>query len=344
MVCSVDSDLEERGVVVSVGDSAAVEQTLRTLGLTGRDRVLASDHAKVHRHRLGCSYGTFTVENILTATLIDVKSPVKGHVGIRLPLSDQALYLLLIKSAHALLPDGKHRSFCLLAQASARTVCLHTALRFGAPARVYAIRMDLDWIRSSVGSTAEPLFFLTRQAIRSVTINLEAQHHFLALDAGYDDLRPITVCRAALAVADVVLAHAAEEEKGTTRPSWAYPAVSRALEYIEKAEFDELSVTNISRHAGMSESRLRQLFREFTGEPIGMFVANFKLDRAYELIAEHGVSVTDASIQVGYNNIGYFSNRFRERFGIRPGLLKRSAEVVGMTNQIERHRRAYRRS
>jgi AraC-like DNA-binding protein len=114
-----------------------------------------------------------------------------------------------------------------------------------------------------------------------------------------------------------------------------FGAVSRALEYIHTADPGQLSVRQISRHAGMSESRLRQLFREYTGRPVGEFVANLRLDRAYQLIAENGATVSDASLQVGYSNIGYFSRRFRTRFGMLPSSLKRAVDVSVIARRFD---------
>lgn len=86
---------------------------------------------------------------------------------------------------------------------------------------------------------------------------------------------------------------------------------------------EPLTIAELARKSFMSESRLRQMFRQQYGITIYQYVLNCRMEKARELIESGNYQVKDAAGMVGYSNISHFSEAFRKKFGYTPSQYKR---------------------
>lgn len=94
--------------------------------------------------------------------------------------------------------------------------------------------------------------------------------------------------------------------------------VFRAIEYIEKHAFDELSVLDVAKHLNISRSYLYSLFqRELKISP-QQFLTRAKINKARELLIKTDMSVADISSVSGYKNAFAFSRAFKQSTGLSP--------------------------
>lgn len=84
------------------------------------------------------------------------------------------------------------------------------------------------------------------------------------------------------------------------------------------------TLRDLSRVAGLSETKLKSGFRAHFDTSIFAFLRSARLQQARRLIAEHGLNVTEAAQRVGYANPSKFAAAFRRHFGVEP---KRSKGV-----------------
>jgi len=83
-------------------------------------------------------------------------------------------------------------------------------------------------------------------------------------------------------------------------------------------------ITTLSRMVGLNRNKLHYCFRQIFGLSPFAYLRNHRLQTAMQLLQGGEVTVTQASLLVGYTNLSYFAKAFKSMFGIAPGLLRKS--------------------
>ena len=68
----------------------------------------------------------------------------------------------------------------------------------------------------------------------------------------------------------------------------------------------------------MSESQLKQSFREVFGMSIYQYFQQARLEKAKELLAENKWTVKEVGYELGFTNIGHFSRLFERVYHVKP--------------------------
>lgn len=90
------------------------------------------------------------------------------------------------------------------------------------------------------------------------------------------------------------------------------------VEFLRNRLGEPLTVEDIARGAQISISKLKMMFREYTGGgPIDYFI-NMKLDKAKELIRMGFYNLTEVAEALGFSSLHYFSRLFKARVGMSP--------------------------
>ncbi len=97
-----------------------------------------------------------------------------------------------------------------------------------------------------------------------------------------------------------------------------YEALVRAKEYIEEHYCEQIRASTLSKLCSMSETSLRRKFREYIGQPPLDYQTGFRIRRARELLLERRYNVTEVAMQVGFEDVNYFSRLFKKRVGVSP--------------------------
>ncbi|MGF1543672.1 MAG: AraC family transcriptional regulator N-terminal domain-containing protein [Parvularculaceae bacterium] len=101
--------------------------------------------------------------------------------------------------------------------------------------------------------------------------------------------------------------------------------IARAIAFIRERFAQTLSVGEIAKEAGMSESALHEKFRAVTGTTPNQYLKALRLQEAHSLLTVRGLTVTNAALAVGYKSVNQFSRDFAKRFGVPPKEAKASA-------------------
>ncbi|SNU96824.1 Melibiose operon regulatory protein [Megamonas hypermegale] len=100
--------------------------------------------------------------------------------------------------------------------------------------------------------------------------------------------------------------------------------ITKAIEYIEKNTFTDLSVKNVARYLNISRSYLYALFeRELHTSP-QQFLMNAKIANARELLRKSTVPVASVALSCGYKNAFAFSRAFKQATGMSPQLYRKT--------------------
>lgn len=72
------------------------------------------------------------------------------------------------------------------------------------------------------------------------------------------------------------------------------------------------------RKSGMSSSSLHRKLTALTGKSANKFINSVRLQKAKELLDERNLSISQIALEVGYNDLSYFSASFKKEFGYPP--------------------------
>jgi AraC-like DNA-binding protein len=77
-------------------------------------------------------------------------------------------------------------------------------------------------------------------------------------------------------------------------------------------------LATLSKLIGMSETKMKQLFKQTFGDTIYNYYQKIRMEEAAFLLKQAGYSVSDVGHKLGFSNLSHFSRLFEKQFGITP--------------------------
>ena len=90
------------------------------------------------------------------------------------------------------------------------------------------------------------------------------------------------------------------------------------VDYMENNYDEPDLLAKIHKKFYINRGELSKKFKEKTGMGMHEFLKNIKLDRAYSMLRDEGMKVSEVANLVGYENYGYFSQIFKKHYGVYP--------------------------
>lgn len=124
------------------------------------------------------------------------------------------------------------------------------------------------------------------------------------------------------------------------KKSTDYKSIVRVIQYIDDNFSQTIKLAELSRLANMSATKLKKLFRQFTGCTITEYILSKKTDYASHLLADSDLSIEELAKKVGFDTIAGFSTSFKKQTGIPPSeyrkqigfnCLKNPSEIKNLT-------------
>ncbi len=97
----------------------------------------------------------------------------------------------------------------------------------------------------------------------------------------------------------------------------AQKRLQQVKERLENNLDDPPSLSELAREAAMSAPKLNKCFRHLYGTTVFEYLRQQRFNQARTML-EQGLSVTEASLAVGYESLASFSLAFKKRFGYPP--------------------------
>ena len=95
--------------------------------------------------------------------------------------------------------------------------------------------------------------------------------------------------------------------------------IKKLLEFINQNYMNEICLEQLCALVNISESSCLRLFKDFTGKTPLQYVKLYRLEKADELLKSTELTVTEAALNCGFNDISYFIKSYRELYGKTPG-------------------------
>jgi len=106
--------------------------------------------------------------------------------------------------------------------------------------------------------------------------------------------------------------------------------ISAMLEHLD----EPLSLHDMANIAYYSPFHFNRIFKKTTGIPPIQFLYALRLKRAKDLLLTTDLSVTTICLDVGYNSIGSFTNRFTELVGLSPDAFRRLPQAFDSLHHL----------
>jgi DNA-binding response OmpR family regulator len=95
--------------------------------------------------------------------------------------------------------------------------------------------------------------------------------------------------------------------------------LQKVMDMLERQYGDStFGVPQMQKALVMSKTQLHRKLTAITNQSPGEFLRNFRLQRAAQILAQKGETVTQVAYAVGFENIPYFTKCFKDLFGVNP--------------------------
>ncbi|HIV92701.1 MAG TPA: response regulator [Candidatus Eisenbergiella stercoravium] len=115
-----------------------------------------------------------------------------------------------------------------------------------------------------------------------------------------------------------------EKESGSV-----HREVDTVKRYIFSHYGEELSIEQLAEMVYLAPSYLSSLFKKETGQNLSKFIKACRMEKAREMLENTHEKIGGISEKVGYPNVSYFCQSFREYYGVSPQKYRDQGEGVG---------------
>lgn len=106
--------------------------------------------------------------------------------------------------------------------------------------------------------------------------------------------------------------------------------IDEIYQFVRENFQRHISIPEVSNLANMSDSAFCRYFKKLSGKTFTKFVNEFRIVHACKLLAEQPLSITEVSLESGFNNFSHFSKHFREVTGKSPSEYRKTLkQLVG---------------
>lgn len=115
-------------------------------------------------------------------------------------------------------------------------------------------------------------------------------------------------------------------------PQWysayADPVVGQALRLLEHNPAHDWTVAELAATVGASRAALARRFTELVGDPPIAYLTEWRLARAADLLRGTDATIESIARQVGYGTAFSLSAAFKRRYGVSPGMHRRTETLA----------------
>jgi AraC-like DNA-binding protein len=127
-----------------------------------------------------------------------------------------------------------------------------------------------------------------------------------------------------------LVARIEELTSGSADARSTYPeTVRNAMTYLSENHAYPYRAAETAAAVNVSPSHLRALFEKWVGESPRRFQTRYRISRACRLLRDQQLSISEAAMEVGYDDVRHFSRVFKRMIGVSPSQFVRDQETAG---------------
>jgi len=117
------------------------------------------------------------------------------------------------------------------------------------------------------------------------------------------------------------------EEAFHQNPQMFHREIESVKRYIFENYDKELGVEQLADMVSMAPSYLSHIFKKETGQNLSKFIKAYRMEEAKKMLENTHNKIVNISNAVGYSNVSYFCQSFREYFGVSPQKFRNQGEI-----------------
>ena len=114
----------------------------------------------------------------------------------------------------------------------------------------------------------------------------------------------------------------------TNNTSLVHKEIESVKKFILENYEKDLSVDTLASNVCLAPSYLSYVFKKETGQNISKYIKACRMNKAKDLLENSYDKIVNISYAVGYRNVSYFCQSFRENFGISPQKYRNEGESL----------------
>lgn len=99
-----------------------------------------------------------------------------------------------------------------------------------------------------------------------------------------------------------------------------------AIKYMDENFHKEITLKDMANMCFITPGYFSKIFYKETGEKFSDYLTRIRIERAKELLKTTDKTIQEIAMEVGYNDAGYFTRRFKSHKGTTPGHYRRIAK------------------
>lgn len=115
-----------------------------------------------------------------------------------------------------------------------------------------------------------------------------------------------------------LIASSPESEAQPTPAHSKEAYIRKAIEFLEIHYSQKISILDIAKYVGLDRTYLSGLFKEKLGYSLQLYLLQYRMKRACELLSNHELAIGDISRSVGYTDPLLFSKMFKKTNKLSP--------------------------
>ena len=115
-----------------------------------------------------------------------------------------------------------------------------------------------------------------------------------------------------------MLARLYEESRQALAESNENDVYKKALHFIRANYTDGITVADVARHTGYSESYFGYAFKKKYKMSVSRYIRELQLAKAKDLLVDTAFAISAVASYVGFEDSNYFTAIFKKQFGISP--------------------------
>lgn len=144
-----------------------------------------------------------------------------------------------------------------------------------------------------------------------------------------DDLKRIYLEGKILELIAVYLDESIFQSQGlhsTTRlSSYDMEALHTAKRILDENVTAAPTIGKLAKLICLNEYKLKTGFKELFGMPVHAYVIDKRLEMAKMLMEYEKLRITDVALRVGYNDLSYFAEKFKKKYGVNPSYYSKNS-------------------
>lgn len=118
------------------------------------------------------------------------------------------------------------------------------------------------------------------------------------------------------------------QKKFRVNPQREHKEIEIVKQYIFTHYRQEIGVEGLASMVYLAPSYLSMVFKKETGENLSKYIKRYRMEKARDMLENSNKKIVDISNEVGYPNVSYFCQSFRECFGMSPQKFRVNGKVA----------------